>query len=214
MSIIKVVIADDHPFVLKGIGDYLRSAEDISIVAACINGKLALEKIRELQPDVALLDVSMPEMSGFDVLRAVNRENLPTRILFLAALAGPRDIITAMAEGAYGFLQKDSRPPELLYSIREIAAGRKCIPFELLGRSADDEPMVRPIESLLTQREWKVMALAAAGQSNKEIARSLNIASGTAKIHLHHIFRKVGVKNRTALATIAFRNSSDDRKPH
>ena len=214
MTAIKVIIADDHPFVLEGIGNFLQTAGDISVIAACPNGRIALTKICELKPDVAILDISMPEMNGFEVLAAANRENLATRFMFLAALASPREIMIAMAEGAYGFMKKDSRPPELLHSIREIAAGRKCIPFELFDRSRENDTLTStiPAEKLLTQREWKVMALAVEGHSNKEIGRKLNMAAGTAKIHLYHIFRKIGVKNRTALANLVFRHSSTDRQ--
>jgi two-component system nitrate/nitrite response regulator NarL len=211
MNAINVIIVDDHPFVLKGIADFLKTAGDINVVALCRDGQMALEKIRELQPDVAIVDLSMPKMTGFEVLVAATKEKLLTRFLFLAALASPSDIMTAMAEGAYGFLQKDSRPHELLHNIREIAAGRKCLPYELISRSVHDESLKPSLEKL-TLREWKVVALAAAGESNKEIGRKLNISAGTAKVHLHHIFRKIGVKNRTALAAIASRSSNDDRK--
>ena len=206
MKTVSIVIADDHPFVLSGICDFLKSANDIEIAATCANGTEALEKIRELKPDVAILDATMPEMSGFEVLTAARRETLSTRFLFLSAFASPRDVIDAMAEGAYGYLQKDSKPAELLRCVREIADGRKCIPYELFGRVQETNALGRPVETVLTQREWKVMSLAAKGKSNKEIARQLNIAAGTAKIHLHHIFRKIGVRNRTALAAMAFRD--------
>jgi two-component system nitrate/nitrite response regulator NarL len=214
MNVIRVIVADDHPLVLRGIVDFLATAKDICIVGACADGVQALNSIRELKPDLAMLDLSMPHMNGLDVLTAANRENLATRVLFLAAAASPRDIITAMAEGAYGFLQKDSQPHELLHCIREIADGRKCMPFELFGRAQEIEASTTPIpvEKLLTQREWKVMALAAEGLSNKEIGRRLNITAGTAKIHLHNIFRKVGVKGRIALANVAFHYSNTKRE--
>jgi two-component system nitrate/nitrite response regulator NarL len=209
MSVIRVFVADDHPLFLNGISDYLNSAGDISVVGTCSDGMQALDTIRRLKPAVAILNMSMPNLSGLEVLTNVNRENLPTRILFIASLAGTREIIAAMAAGAYGFLRKDSRPNELLPCVRDIAAGHKCLPFELLGHFHDDKRQSNriPIDILLTQREWMVMALAVEGLSNKEIARDLNMTTGTAKIHLYHIFRKVGVKNRTALATMAFRYS-------
>jgi two-component system, NarL family, nitrate/nitrite response regulator NarL len=172
-----------------------------------------MEAIRETRPSVAVLDVSMPNMTGLEVLSAANREHLPTRILLLAASAGSRDIITAMSEGAYGFLLKDSKPDKILACVREIAAGRKCLPFESLERSHEIERQDQyvSIERLLTPREWKVMALATQGLSNKEIGRQLNMTAGTAKIHLHHVFQKIGVKNRTALATVAFRYTKDEQ---
>jgi two-component system nitrate/nitrite response regulator NarL len=213
VSVIRVVVADDHPLFLKGISDFLNSAGDISVVGTCSDGVQALDTIRGLKPAVAILNMSMPNMNGLEVLTAANHENLPTRILFLAALASSREIIAAMSADAYGFLQKDSQPNELLRCVRDIAAGHKRLPFELLAHFHDNQHQSDriPIDKLLTQREWKVMTLAAEGLSNKEIARNLNMTAGTAKIHLYHIFQKVGVKNRTALATVALRYSSDKR---
>jgi len=216
MSVINIIVADSHPVVVSGINEFLKSASDIRVVATYSDGVQALQAIRDLQPAVAVIALSLPKISGLDVLATVNREQLATRILFYAAQANPRDIIAAMAEGAYGFLGKDSQPHELLHSIREIAAGRKCLPFELLAHAHQSRsPAPIPIEKLLTQREWKVMQLAAQGLSNKEIGRRLGMSAGTAKIHLYHIFQKVGVKSRSALATIAFHSSSSDvRRPN
>lgn len=206
VSVIRVIIADDQPLFLKGISDFLNSERDISVVDTCTDGAQALDKISRLKPAVAILNIAMPNINGLEVLTAANRETLPTRILFLTAHANPREIIAAMAADAYGFLQKDSQPDELLRCVRSIATGQKCVPFELLTNFQDNTRQGDriPIDTLLlTQREWKVMELAAKGLSNKEIARNLNVTAGTAKLHLYHIFKKVGVNNRTALATLA-----------
>jgi DNA-binding NarL/FixJ family response regulator len=202
---IKLLIADDHPMVLRGIIDCFKLERDILIVAACSDGADALARINSLSPDVAMLDMSMPAMNGLNVLAEVNKAGIGTRILLFSAAASPRDVIMAIAEGAYGFLPKDSAPSEILHAIREIAVGRKCIPFELLARERADKEPLRDASELLTDREWDVLALAADGLSNKEIARQLNVTLGTAKIHLHHIFRKTGVRNRTELASLALR---------
>jgi DNA-binding NarL/FixJ family response regulator len=214
MSIIKIIVADNQPVIVSGIREFLKSAENIRIVGTCFDGVQALQLIRELRPVIAIVGVSLPKNSGFEVLATVNVENLHTRILFFSASASPRDIITAMAEGAYGFLRTDSQPYEFLRCIQEIAAGRKCLPVELLGHvSRSKSPAAPlPIDSLLTPREWRVMELAAKGLSNKEIGRRLNVSAGTAKIHLYHIFKKVGVKSRSALASLAFRPSSTDKE--
>jgi DNA-binding NarL/FixJ family response regulator len=210
MSSIKVIVVDDHPLLLKGIVDFLENEEDISVIGSCSNGATALQQIKDLQPAVAVLDISMPGMSGLDVLSNLTREDCPTRILFFAAAATSRNIITAMAEGAFGFVQKDSPPQQLLHCIREAAAGRKCIPYELMANSHEKDTITPfPVDKLLTQREWTVMALAAEGLSNKEIARRLKVTTGTAKIHLHHVFRKMGVRSRSALAALVVRNSND-----
>jgi len=211
---IDVVVADDHPFILRGVSDFLKSASNIRVVDTCSDGARALESIRDKKPGVAILSASLPKMSGLDVLMAAHREDLSTRIILLAATVEARDIITAMAEGAHGFLLKDSQPDELLRCVYDVAAGRKCLPFELLERSrekASNKPNHVPIETLLTPREWKIMALAAEGLSNREIARRLKVTTGTAKVHLHHIFRKIGVKNRTSLANMKFRFAPDEQ---
>jgi DNA-binding NarL/FixJ family response regulator len=211
MTTIALVIADDHPLVLKGAAEYLCAGPDLKLARACSNGAEALEAIREFAPTVAVLDLNMPEMSGIEVLRAVAQEGLPTKVIILAGAPGPRDLIMAMAEGAYAFLSKDCQPEELSHAVREAVAGRRTYPFELFGQfqeHARGQTKALPVEKLLTRREWKVMAFAAEGLSNKEIARRLSITAGTAKIHLHHVFQKIGVKNRTALANIAMRMKS------
>lgn len=211
MSVIQLLIADDHPMVLRGLGDFLRSVPDVKVVGAYSDGAQALQAIRDLKPDIAILDLAMPVLNGLDVLAAVQDENLRTKIVFLTALAGTRDIITAMADGAYGLLLKDAAPEEMLFSLREVAAGRKHLPFELLRHGQDRKTNPIPAQRLLTNREWKVMELAARGLSNKEIARKLKMTEGTAKVHLHHIFQKTGANNRTALANVALLRSKQDR---
>jgi two-component system nitrate/nitrite response regulator NarL len=214
MNAIQILIADDHPMVLRGLGEFLASVPDMKVVAACPDGAQALQAIRDLKPDIAILDLAMPVLTGLDVLAAIQEENLGTKIVFLTALAGTRDIMSAMAEGAYGLLMKDATPEEMLFSLREVAAGRKHLPFELLRHGQDRKSKPIPTRMLLTNREWKVMELAARGLSNKEIARKLNMTEGTAKVHLHHIFQKTGVNNRTALANVALLRVKEDRADH
>ena len=208
MTNISVVVADDHPFLLRGVSDFLTCATNIRVIGTCADGPRALSAIREKRPIVAILGTSLPKMSGFDILMATQQEDLPTRTILLAATAEARDIVAAMAEGAHGYLLKDSRPDELLRCVYDVAAGRKCLPFELLERSREKDGNKAnhvPIQNLLTPREWKVMALAAEGLSNKEIAQRLKVATGTTKVHLNHIYRKIGVRNRTSLANLAVR---------
>jgi two-component system, NarL family, nitrate/nitrite response regulator NarL len=211
MSAIRAIIADDHPLVLKGISDFIAAQPDVDVVARCIDGQRALDAIRTLRPDVAVLDLSMPNLTGLDVLQAATSEMLPTRIVFLAAFIGPREIMSAMAEGAWGILVKDCAPEELLACVRKVADGEKHLPYELFERARNEESCTGgiPIEKLLTVSEWTVAALAAQGLSNKQIARKLKIAEGTAKIHLHHVFRKLKINNRTALAQVTFRQAGD-----
>src|SRR3974377_1246824 len=114
MSVINIIVADSHPVVVSGINEFLKSASDIRVVATYSDGVQALQAIRDLQPAVAVIALSLPKISGLDVLATVNRDQLETRILFYAAQANPRDIMPAIAEGASGFLGKDSQPHELI----------------------------------------------------------------------------------------------------
>jgi two-component system nitrate/nitrite response regulator NarL len=213
MSVIRVLVADDHPLVLKGICDFVGSQPGIDLVARCIDGEEALAAIRAMKPDVAVLDLTMPNLVGLEVLQAATTEQLPTRVMFLSAFVGTREIMSAMAEGAWGILVKDCAPDALLACIRKVAAGERHLPYELLARARDEESAGKgiPIEKLLTESEWLVAALAAQGLSNKQISRKLKIAEGTAKIHLHHVFRKLNINSRTALANITFRQAGDPR---
>jgi two-component system nitrate/nitrite response regulator NarL len=207
MNVIRLVIADDHPLVLRGISDFLDAQAGLAVVARCANGADALEAIRTLKPEIAVLDLLMPGMNGLEVLADANKENLATRIVFLSAAIRSRDIVQAMSEGAYGLLRKECDPDELLHCVRAIAAGQKFLPYKLLEHTRADEGKsgaAVPIGNLLTPSEWKVVMLVAEGLSNKDIARKLQITEGTVKTHLNHIFQKTGVTNRTALANLAF----------
>jgi two-component system nitrate/nitrite response regulator NarL len=206
MSVIRLVIADDHPLVLRGIGDFLDAQDGLAVVARCADGAQALEAIRTLKPDIAVLDLFMPGMGGLKVLADANKENLATRIVFLSAAIRSRDIVQAMSEGAYGLLRKDCDPDELLHCVRGVTAGQKFLPYKLLEHTRAGEEKsgaAVPIGNVLTPSEWKVVMLVAEGLANKDIARKLEITEGTVKTHLNHIFQKTGVTNRTALANLA-----------
>jgi DNA-binding NarL/FixJ family response regulator len=209
MSAPSIVIADDHPLVLRGLRELLAQSHDVEVLAVCSDGMQALDAIRQLRPNLAILDVSMPRLTGLDVVAAIQTERLGTRALLLAASATSRDVMTAMATGAYGFLLKESAPEEILHALRDIADGHKCMPFDLIDHQLVANAAAKPvsIDKVLTQAEWRVMDLAARGLSNKEIGRQLQVSEGTAKVHLHHIYRKLGVGNRTELANVALRYS-------
>lgn len=207
MSVIRIVIADDHPLVLRGIRDFLAAQEGLAVVACCADGTQALQAIRTLKPEVAVLDLTMPGMHGIEVLVGANKENLATRVVFLSASIRPHDIVRAMSEGAYGLLLKDCDPDELLHCVRAVAAGQRVLPFRLPAQAGADDVErddAVSIGDVLTPTEWKVINLVADGFPNKAIARTLNVTEGTVKTHLKHIFRKTSVTNRTALANLVF----------
>jgi DNA-binding NarL/FixJ family response regulator len=204
---IAVLIADDHPLVLRGISELLRAEPDLAIVAECRSGTEALEKIRELGPAIAILDLSMPGPSGLDILKRIRSERLACRVVMLTASISDAKLLDAVARGVGGILLKDAAPDLLVQCIREVAGGRPWIPEALLNPAMDRENARRSAEKIstdgLTPREREVMLLVADGLSNKEVGRRLNLSDGTVKIHLHNIYQKVGVANRTALTAAA-----------
>jgi DNA-binding NarL/FixJ family response regulator len=201
---IRLVIADDHPLILRGINEFMSTAADIEVVAACADGEQALGAIRKLKPDVAALDLVMPKLSGLQVLGAIKEESLATRVVFLTALIDRRDIMLGVAEGAVGFVLKESSPEDLLELVRAAASREMRRPQTWKERLfVGSEQTQIELDKILTEREWKLTAYVAAGLSNKEIASKLDITEGTVKVHLHNIFQKVGVSNRTALANFA-----------
>jgi two-component system nitrate/nitrite response regulator NarL len=202
---LSVLVADDHPVVLQGIVGVLRSQADINVVSICRDGVAALKAIREVAPDIALLDISMPGLNGIEILTAA--DGCATKIVLLTALATDEQILTAVARGAKGLLLKDGAINDLVHCLHEVAAGRPWLPQDLLDAALERETGRRVIsdrlEKSLTTREQQVMLAVSEGLSNKEVGRQLDLSEGTVKIHLHNIYQKVSVANRTALAALA-----------
>ena len=209
MRCVKVVIADRHPVVVQGVLSLLSTESDFRVVASCYNGKKCLQAIRDLTPDIALIDLPMPGFTGFDILAAVTSEQLPTRIVFFTACARNRDVISAAARGAHGVVLKGATPAVMIDCLRQVAAGRRLLPF--VSGEAPRGPKFPPtaamtpenVLTVLTERERQIMHLVSEGLSNKEIGRQLNISDGTIKVHLHRIYEKLAISNRTALAALA-----------
>jgi two-component system, NarL family, nitrate/nitrite response regulator NarL len=219
MRCAKVVIADRHPVVVHGLMSLLGAENDFKVVASCNDGRKCLQAIRDLSPDIALLDIFMPGLTGLDILAAATSEHLPTRIVFLTASAEDRDLIIAAARGAYGVVLKEAAPDVLVHCLRQVAAGRRLLPLANTESPRMQEFPTGNVTSenvltVLTDRERQIMHLVSEGLSNKEVGRQLNISDGTIKVHLHHIYQKLAISNRTALAALAFSHheepSSDD----
>jgi two-component system nitrate/nitrite response regulator NarL len=204
---ISIVLADDHPLVLRGAAEILRAQTNMNVLALCTNGRAAAEAIRQLAPDVAVLDIVMPGLSGLEVLSAVTGEGNITKIVFLTAFGTDDNVLAAIANGAQGIVLKEAAPDSLVDCVRTVAAGRQWFPTDVvepaLRRDAVRQEEIDPF-ALLTPREQQVVRLVADGLSNKEIARRLNTSEGTTKTYLHTIYGKLEVPNRTAL-TIWFR---------
>ncbi len=216
MRCTRVVIADRHPVVLQGLSDVLGAQRGFKIVARCGDGTSCIEAIRIFVPDIAILDISMPEIAGPEILALANSEKIPTRIVFFTALAEERDVTMLAAAGAYSVIPKDAEPEALVHTLRQVADGQRVLPMPRFDQSASREQTAITEKSLnvLTDRERQIMRLVSEGLSNKEIGRRLNITDGTIKVHLHHIFQKLDISNRTVLAALAISQiDNPDRTP-
>jgi two-component system, NarL family, nitrate/nitrite response regulator NarL len=204
---LSVVIADDHPIVLNGIRSLIQTDRMFQVRAACSDGIAALDKIRELQPDLAVLDMSMPGLTGVEVLRILEKEKCKTRVVFLTALASDIQILEAVARGARGLMLKEMAADDLLECLRTVSTGALWLPKPLIDQAQKREQKrmqeVDSIDSSLTAREREIVLLVAEGLSNKEVARRTGVTEGTVKIHLHNIYQKLGVANRTTMAALA-----------
>jgi two-component system, NarL family, nitrate/nitrite response regulator NarL len=204
-----VVIADRHPVVLQGLIKVLAAA-GFDVVASCSDGTSCIAAIRNLAPDIAILDISMPGLTGLEVLSIANSESLSTRVVFFTAPIDDRELVMSAAAGAYGIIPKDVGLEILVQSLQQIADGQRLLPLPSPAVARERRNIVVTDNALtvLTDRERQIMRLVSEGLSNKEIGRRLNIADGTIKQHLHHIFQKLEISNRTVLAALAI--SQDD----
>ena len=204
---ISVALANDHPLILLGVAELLRLHPDIAVVAACINGRTIMQAIRQMAPTVAVLDFSMRGLNGLEVLAGMSAERSPTRAVFLTATATDKQLLNAVRGGAKGIVPKEMVLDEFVRCIRVVAAGREWLPQSLIDAALERETTrqsgSRHLARSLTRRERQIILLIAEGLSNKEICRRLGLREGTVKIHLHNVYEKVGIKNRTALAAMA-----------
>jgi two-component system, NarL family, nitrate/nitrite response regulator NarL len=202
-----VVIADSHPVVLQGLTNVLRVENGFKVVASCTDGRNCIDAIRSLAPDIAVLELSLPGLTGLEILAIANAERLSTRLVFFTASTEDRELIELSAAGAHGVIPKDAALEILLKSLRQVAEGRRLLPLPLSEQAAPREQTesatTENVLTVLTERERQIMGLVSEGLSNKEIGRRLNIVDGTIKVHLHNIFQKLEISNRTVLAALA-----------
>ena len=204
---IRLVLADDHPFILSGLENLFCTEEDIEVLASCVNGAEALEAVRKYRPDILVLDIRMPVKDGLEVAREIRKENLPTRMVLLTAVLDERESLEALRLGVQGIVLKEMAPQMLLQCIRKVHAGEQWIERhsarQTLEKLLRQEAGVREIAAKLTPQEMTIVRLVAVGLRNKEIADKLHISEGTVKVHLHHIFEKFKVDSRLALLRYA-----------
>ena len=197
---IRVLGVDDHPLLNEGIAAIITSQPDMQLVAQASSGREAIEKFREHQPDVTLMDLRLPDMSGIDTMIAIRTEFPEARIIMLTTFEGDVDIQRALQAGARGYMLKSMPPKDLVAVIRQVHAGKKRIPSEVAARLADHLG-----EEDLTSREMEVLRLVADGSRNRDIAEKLFISEETVKVHIKHIMEKLGASDRTQAVAIALR---------
>jgi two-component system, NarL family, nitrate/nitrite response regulator NarL len=204
---VRVVVADDHPVFLGGLARIVREAPELLLAATAEDGRAALDRIRELRPDVALIDLELPEIDGFRVIDAVRREALPTRVLVISAFLDSEKVYRAMESGAAGYVPKVAGDAAILDAILAVARGETRLGAGLLDGLASEIRLRRQDDPgpLLTPRELDVIRLAADGHPNAEIARRLHVSTGTVKSHLQHAFEKLEAPDRAAAVARAIR---------
>jgi DNA-binding NarL/FixJ family response regulator len=204
---IRILLADDHPIVLDGLEALFRLESDFAVVGRCLSGDEVLPAVRRQNPDLLLLDIRMPGMDGMEVLRALHRERLATRVVLLAAAFEDDQVVEALRLGVRGMVLKELAPPLLIECVRRVHAGGQWIEQQASGRALESlirrDTAEKEAGRELTPREIELVRLAASGLRNREMSRRLEISEGTVKMHLHNVYRKLKLENRVALANYA-----------
>jgi DNA-binding NarL/FixJ family response regulator len=197
---IRVLSIDDHPLVREGLAALINDQTDMRVVGQGSTGHEAIKLFRDLNPDVALMDLRLPDISGIDAMVTILSEFPKARVIIVTSSEGDVEMQRALEGGAKGYMLKSMPPKEVLEAIRKVYAGKKAIPAEIATRLADHLS-----DESLTAREVEILQQVAEGNRNRDIADRLFIAEGTVKVHIKHIMEKLGANDRTQAITIAVR---------
>lgn len=204
---LKVMLVDDHALFVEGIKNLLRQRDDIKVIATANSGDQALRLLDSTRPDIVLLDLQMPGMSGIDTLEAIRARDVEIKVVMLTASDSDEDLLRAIRKGARGFLLKLLQPGELVDRLRRVDRGEVVVPAAMSARlveglaKGDDAPRTSPLEAL-TDRELGVLDYVARGLTNKEIGAALSISENTVKNHVKRILFKLDIENRVQAAAL------------
>ncbi|HEV2270353.1 MAG TPA: response regulator transcription factor [Steroidobacteraceae bacterium] len=199
-GVIRILTVDDHQLLREGIAAVLQTQEDMILIGQAGNGHEAIESFRRLRPDVTLMDLRMPDMSGIEAISAIRREFANARIIVLTTYGGDAQAAAALKAGAAGYLLKNLVRKELIETIRAVHAGKRRVPPEIATEIAE-----HVADDALSAREIEVLRRVAAGKSNKLIAAELDISEGTVKTHMKSILPKLDASDRTHAVMIALK---------
>ena len=221
MDIVKVLVVDDHTLFRRGIAAVLANQENLEVVGEALDGLEAIEKAKEIAPDVILMDLNMPRCSGLEAIQALQTEMPQVNILVLTVSENEADLFAAMKFGARGYVLKNTEPDELIHAILHIAQGGVIVSplmaTKLLTEFKDltagvEKESIQEADSDLSPREGEVLQLVAQGASNKKIADSLFISENTVKTHLRNIMEKLHLANRSQAAAYAVKRGLTQHK--
>jgi DNA-binding NarL/FixJ family response regulator len=197
---IRIFSVDDHPLLHEGIATVIRNQPDMMLQAEASTGREAVQRYREHMPDVTLMDLRLPDISGIDAMVSIRSEFPEARVIILTTFAGDVEIQRALAAGARAYVLKSMPPKELVEVIRQVHAGKKRIPAEIAAHLAEHYS-----DEALTTREIEVLQQIAGGNRNRDIADKLFITEETVKVHIKHIMEKLGASDRTQAVAIGVR---------